>query len=98
MEYNCTFCGKGQREVKKIFVGPSSNICNECIGMCAGLLVEDGDCNENIRLVAAFETLPDVIAVAQKSLATLRAQLKTLAGVPSAVPVTEISPGSSKTK
>jgi ATP-dependent Clp protease ATP-binding subunit ClpX len=28
---NCSFCGKSQREVKKLIAGPGVYICDECI-------------------------------------------------------------------
>ena len=27
----CSFCGKGQEEVKKLIAGPTVYICDECI-------------------------------------------------------------------
>lgn len=36
----CSFCGKNQKEVKKLIAGPSVYICNECIKLC-GEIVED---------------------------------------------------------
>jgi len=29
----CSFCGKGQDEVKKLIAGPSVFICNECVDL-----------------------------------------------------------------
>ncbi|MGH7286084.1 MAG: ClpX C4-type zinc finger protein, partial [Polyangiaceae bacterium] len=29
---NCSFCGKSQKEVKKLIAGPTVYICDECIG------------------------------------------------------------------
>ena len=37
----CTFCNKGQDEVKKLVIGPAANICNECIGLCTDMLAEE---------------------------------------------------------
>jgi hypothetical protein len=37
----CSFCGKSQREVKKLVAGPNVQICDECIGLCNDILVED---------------------------------------------------------
>ena len=34
----CSFCGKTQHEVKKLIVGPTVYICNECIELCAGII------------------------------------------------------------
>jgi hypothetical protein len=37
----CSFCGKGQREVKKLIAGPSVFICDECIGLCSDIIAEE---------------------------------------------------------
>jgi ATP-dependent Clp protease ATP-binding subunit ClpX len=37
----CTFCNKGQDEVKKLVIGPAANICNECISLCTDMLAEE---------------------------------------------------------
>jgi len=34
----CSFCGKPQHLVEKIIVGPSLNICNECVTSCYHIL------------------------------------------------------------
>ena len=31
---NCNFCGKSQKEVKKLIAGPGCYICDECIELC----------------------------------------------------------------
>ncbi len=41
----CSFCGKSQKEVKKLIAGPSVYICNECINLC-GEIVEDEEKEE----------------------------------------------------
>ena len=38
---HCSFCGKNQREVDRLIAGPSIYICNECIGLCNDLLIEE---------------------------------------------------------
>lgn len=40
----CSFCGKTQHEVKKLIVGPTVYICDECIQLCAGI-ISDGNAN-----------------------------------------------------
>ncbi|RLC20970.1 MAG: ATP-dependent Clp protease ATP-binding subunit ClpX, partial [Deltaproteobacteria bacterium] len=39
-QFFCSFCGKNQKEVKKLIAGPSVYICNECINLC-GEIIED---------------------------------------------------------
>jgi hypothetical protein len=38
----CSFCGKSQHEVKKLIAGPKVFICDECIAMCADIVVDGG--------------------------------------------------------
>jgi ATP-dependent Clp protease ATP-binding subunit ClpX len=40
-ELSCSFCGKGQNEVKKLIAGPTALICNECIGISMDILREE---------------------------------------------------------
>jgi len=37
----CSFCGKNQREVRKLIAGPTVYICDECIGLCNDIIAED---------------------------------------------------------
>jgi ATP-dependent Clp protease ATP-binding subunit ClpX len=37
----CSFCGKGQEEVKKLIAGPSVYICNECVDLCNEIIAEE---------------------------------------------------------
>ncbi len=39
-QFFCSFCGKNQKEVKKLIAGPRVYICNECIKLC-GEIIED---------------------------------------------------------
>ena len=38
---HCSFCGKGQREVKKLIAGPNVYICDECIQLCNDIIAEE---------------------------------------------------------
>jgi len=40
---SCSFCGKGQREVRKLIAGPTVYICDECIRLCNDIIAEDND-------------------------------------------------------
>lgn len=40
---SCSFCGKSQKEVKKLIAGPSVYICDECIGLCNDIIAEELD-------------------------------------------------------
>lgn len=34
IELICSFCGKGQSQVKQVIAGPTVFICNECVDLC----------------------------------------------------------------
>ena len=38
---SCSFCGKGQREVRKLIAGPTVYICDECIALCNDIIEEE---------------------------------------------------------
>ena len=38
---SCSFCGKGQREVKKLIAGPTVYICDECIKLCNDIIADE---------------------------------------------------------
>jgi len=37
----CSFCGKSQKQVKKLIVGPGVYICDECIDLCNEIIEEE---------------------------------------------------------
>ncbi|MBI2379052.1 MAG: ATP-dependent Clp protease ATP-binding subunit ClpX [Deltaproteobacteria bacterium] len=37
----CSFCGKSQKEVKKLIAGPTVYICDECIGLCNDIIRDE---------------------------------------------------------
>ena len=37
----CSFCGKSQKQVKKLIAGPSVYICDECIDLCNEIIEEE---------------------------------------------------------
>jgi ATP-dependent Clp protease ATP-binding subunit ClpX len=43
---SCSFCGKSQKEVKKLIAGPSVYICDECIGLCNDIIADELDKSE----------------------------------------------------
>ena len=42
---SCTFCGKGQEEVRKLIAGPSVYICDECVDLCNDIIEEEVKAN-----------------------------------------------------
>ena len=50
----CSFCGKTQKQVKKLIAGPGVYICDECIELCNDIIEEElGESQE-----VSFEELP----------------------------------------
>jgi len=37
----CSFCGRTQEQVRKLFTGPKACICDECVEVCVEMLEED---------------------------------------------------------
>ncbi len=37
----CSFCGKSQKEVRKLIAGPTVYICNECIELCNEIIADE---------------------------------------------------------
>jgi ATP-dependent Clp protease ATP-binding subunit ClpX len=44
----CSFCGKTQKQVKKLIAGPGVYICDECIDLCNEIIIEE--LNETTQL------------------------------------------------
>src|SRR5262245_45598953 len=38
---SCSFCGKSQKEVRKLIAGPTVYICDECIDLCNDIIAEE---------------------------------------------------------
>jgi ATP-dependent Clp protease ATP-binding subunit ClpX len=38
---HCSFCGKSQREVRKLIAGPTVFICDECVELCMDIMREE---------------------------------------------------------
>ena len=38
---SCSFCGQRREQVRKLISGPRVFICDECVGLCVGILEED---------------------------------------------------------
>ena len=43
---SCSFCGKSQKDVKKLIAGPTVYICDECIGLCNDIIAEEAEKEE----------------------------------------------------
>jgi ATP-dependent Clp protease ATP-binding subunit ClpX len=50
----CSFCGKSQKQVKKLIAGPGVYICDECIDLCNEIIEEELAESSDLR----FDELP----------------------------------------
>jgi ATP-dependent Clp protease ATP-binding subunit ClpX len=50
----CSFCGKSQKQVKKLIAGPGVYICDECIDLCNEIIEEELSGDAEVR----FDDLP----------------------------------------
>ncbi|HEX6395758.1 MAG TPA: ATP-dependent Clp protease ATP-binding subunit ClpX, partial [Acidimicrobiales bacterium] len=50
----CSFCGKSQKQVKKLIAGPGVYICDECIDLCNDIIEEELSESTEVR----FDELP----------------------------------------
>ena len=57
----CSFCGKGQDQVRKLVAGPGVYICDQCIDLCQEVLEEDTRQTSNKRGKAGLIPNPQTI-------------------------------------
>jgi ATP-dependent Clp protease ATP-binding subunit ClpX len=55
----CSFCGKSQKQVKKLIAGPGVYICDECIDLCNEIIEEEFSATEEIT----FTELPKPVEI-----------------------------------
>jgi ATP-dependent Clp protease ATP-binding subunit ClpX len=46
----CSFCGKSQKQVKKLIAGPGVYICDECIDLCNEIIEEEFSVTEDFSI------------------------------------------------
>ncbi len=57
-DVKCSFCGRSQNEVKRIIAGPGAYICNECVEVCADLLLDEQDRDDTAEQFGIPDELP----------------------------------------
>src|ERR1700753_2637222 len=57
----CSFCGKSQKQVKKLIAGPGVYICDECLDLCNEIIKEDRAETGEVR----WEELPKPMEICQ---------------------------------
>ena len=45
-ELRCSFCRKGDADVRKLIAGPQVYICDECVDVCVDILADDRRASE----------------------------------------------------
>ena len=56
----CSFCGKGQKEVRKLIAGPTVYICDECVSLCNEIMAEDIDSSFDINISQKLPTPKEI--------------------------------------
>lgn len=59
----CSFCGKSQKEVKKLIAGPTVYICDECIALCNDIIAEEVEKEEGFQGLAQIPKPCEIKAV-----------------------------------
>ena len=63
---HCSFCGKSQKEVKKLVAGRGVYICNECIDVCHSIMEEEPELSGEDKKVSADEPLMNSLPTPSK--------------------------------
>lgn len=58
----CSFCGRGQDEVKKLIAGPTVYICDECVELCNEIMAEEFDTSFDISTSTKLPTPKEIKA------------------------------------
>ncbi len=56
----CSFCGKSQKEVKKLIAGPGVYICDECIELCNDIIAEEREREESTKVQVSIPKPVDI--------------------------------------
>jgi ATP-dependent Clp protease ATP-binding subunit ClpX len=56
----CSFCGRGQDEVRKLIAGPTVYICDECVGLCNEIMAEEIDTSFDISISTKLPTPKEI--------------------------------------
>ncbi len=56
----CSFCGKGQKEVRKLIAGPTVYICDECVNLCNEIMAEEFESSFDISISQKLPTPKEI--------------------------------------
>jgi hypothetical protein len=68
----CSFCGKSQKQVKKLIAGPGVYICDECIDLCNEIIEEELSESSDLK----FDELPKPKEIHAAEIQRVRAQME----------------------
>lgn len=57
---HCSFCGKSQREVRKIIAGPTVYICDECVSLCNEIIEDEFERERRAELKKKLPTPKEI--------------------------------------
>ncbi|GAB4542256.1 MAG: ATP-dependent Clp protease ATP-binding subunit ClpX [Thermodesulfovibrionia bacterium] len=56
----CSFCGKGQDDVRKLIAGPSVFICDECVMLCNEIMAEEFEASMDVSITKRLPTPKEI--------------------------------------
>jgi ATP-dependent Clp protease ATP-binding subunit ClpX len=56
----CSFCGKGQKEVRKLIAGPTVYICDECVNLCNEIMAEEFESSFDVNVTQKLPTPKEI--------------------------------------
>ena len=68
----CSFCGKSQKQVKKLIAGPGVYICDECIDLCNEIIEEELSESSDLK----FDELPKPKEIHAAEIQRVRSQME----------------------
>src|SRR3979490_704567 len=78
----CSFCGKGQDQVRKLVAGPGVFICDQCIDLCQEVLEDDTRSAGTKKQKTGFIPNPKTISAALDHSLIAQARARKLLPVP----------------
>ena len=78
-EKTCSFCGRSQSEVKKMFSSENTHICNECVTTCSGILQKEVRFEQRAEMQQQLPTPEKIVTFLDKYIIGQEAAKKVLA-------------------